>query len=802
MKWLHSGLLRRFIILVALAGILLAVDALCYQATFPLDVDVRNGTATLSADGTTTSLGATTALTTLQFVWYDPTIHEYQLDGSDSTNNYSLDTGYLSQEATSPYYLFQSWMRDLDGTSRWRAAQIWADGRLRTQSDWPANGASISLPPASTLHISVLLQRPETPRTLNLVAANGSILHITIDRNDRHIAVTRFEPGVGDNLPVASTFFPADAAPFAAEVIDTIARTLLAAVLVLLLVMMGEALVAVVRKRFWIGDVEYDESTGRGPAAPVHENGRAGGGLWGRGWHALTGALHPVALVMLGLSLLYVIWIAVVQYNGEPHIFDASAYLFAAKMYATGHLSVPMPPAAELFPGPFMIQFHGRWFAQYAPGTALTLAPGVLLGVPHLVEPILGTLALLGTGLIAARLYDRRVASLAVILGTLSPFYSYLAASYLSHAIALFYLVWGLWALLRFAQGAAWWHMPLAAVFFGMAGLTRDQVAVLFVTIILAGVLLLSWRQVYSEWRRWILPALAFVAVALLFVGLSLAFNAALTGSPWLSPRQLFFAGDHWGFGMGVGFYGQHTIAAGLVNLDELLTILAIDLFGWPFYLTLAFIAILFLTRKANGTDWLLLLWTLIMTGAYIGYFYHGIYLGPRYLFETLPFLLVLTARGILALGASALEVRQAVGNRLNMRRATGPLQLARSPAISVVTIALVACLLACNLLYFTPRQTAVYQNYTGLPLGMHVDLAAVYHPPMHHTIVVTDNYWLYAFVLFPLNDPQLHSDVIYASASNQAQYVELRQAFPGRTLYRIDVAPDGSVRYVALNGG
>ncbi|MEO6891788.1 MAG: hypothetical protein ABI456_19475, partial [Ktedonobacteraceae bacterium] len=325
MKWLHSGLLRRFIILVALAGILLAVDALCYQAAFPLDVDVRNGTATLSADGTTTSLGATTALTTLQFVWYDPTIHEYQLDGSDSTNNYSLDTGYLSQEATSPYYLFQSWMRDLDGTSRWRAAQIWADGRLRAQSDWPANGASISLPPASTLHISVLLQRPETPRTLNLVAANGSILHITIDRNDRHIAVTRFEPGAGDNLPVASTFFPVDAAPFTAEVIDTVARTLLAAVLVLLVVMMGEALVAVVSKRFWIDDVEYDESTGRGPATPVHENGQAGGRLWGRGWHVLTGALHPVALVMLGLSLLYVIWIAVVQYNGEPHIFDASA---------------------------------------------------------------------------------------------------------------------------------------------------------------------------------------------------------------------------------------------------------------------------------------------------------------------------------------------------------------------------------------------------------------------------------------------------------------------------------------------
>ena len=57
-------------------------------------------------------------------------LHEYQLDGSDSVNNPDLDTAYLQQIASSPYYRLQSWMRDLDGTSRWRDLEIEASGRV------------------------------------------------------------------------------------------------------------------------------------------------------------------------------------------------------------------------------------------------------------------------------------------------------------------------------------------------------------------------------------------------------------------------------------------------------------------------------------------------------------------------------------------------------------------------------------------------------------------------------------------------------------------------------------------------
>ncbi len=822
-QWLRYGRTRYLVALLALFLILLGADALCYTVALPVEIEAQQGTATLYVGSERIALGAIGQPTQLEFAQQDPVIHEYQIDGSDSTNNKTLDTSYMHSIATSPYYQFQAWMRDLNGTSRWRNAQVWVNGREQQSISWPANGSFIALPTSQSLRFSVQLQRPETPMTLYVVTRGGGIVTITLDRNDRQIQVSRFIPGKIDDINPITTFFPVDVSPFAAMVLDTLIRITLWAIIVLVVVVVGEMGVAIILAR-----IKFRDNVGRGrfiaSAAVTASNPQTDtsnvtdvddtlvegtdamnrplrGHFWPirilrSGGRRLTQAIHPVGLGALAGSLVFVAWIAAVQYNGEPHIFDASAYLFAAKMYALGHFSVPVPAAADRFPGPFMVQYSGQWFGQYAPGTALTLVPGVWLGVPWLVEPVLGTFALLGIGLIAARLYDRRVATVAVLLGTLSPFYSYLAASYLSHTVALCYFVWGTWALLRFAQGGASWNMPLAAALFGMAGLTRDLVAVLYVAIVLPGIMLLVWRDVRYNWRYWLVPLFAFFSMLCLFFAFNALFNTLLTGDPFVTPRSLFFAGDRWGFGQGVGFYGQHTLAAGFVNIDELLTILQIDLFGWPFYLTLAFLAIPFLTRKHVGVDWFLLITATIMTGAYVGYFYHGIYLGPRYLFETLPFLLILTARGILTLTTTAREAKQRIVKWVAIKKEQ---TLAAQPGVSVLTIALVAALLLCNIIYYMPRQIALHQNYSGLPAGYAINLPEIYHPPLHNAIVVTDNLGIYQMVLFPLNDPLLRGDVLYAVGSSDADYAELRRAFPGRTLYQLVIAPDGSVSYVKL---
>jgi hypothetical protein len=811
-------------LLVLLPGLLLplllALDALSYRVALPVEVTLQRGTATLTLDGPhgqTLTLGRISSLQALQFPYQDPALHEYQIDGSDSTNNFTLDLAYIHSIASSLYYRFQSWMRDLNGTSRWRNLQIWSGDHLLQTVPWPTDNSSLPLPATSSLRITLELQRPETPRSLILLGSDGSTLQITLDRNDRSISVTRWNTSSGSTPEqTTSTFFPRMAAPFAAEVLDTLLRSLLWATLALLAVLAAEGLLAgatAALQQRWscqapplLATLRQARQAVKGLRSLSRRVIQSGARLT----RPLTTALHPLALLALLGSLLYTLWIARVEYHGEPHIYDAAAYLFAAKTYALGQLSVPLPPVPDLFPGPFMVQFHGRWFAQYPPGTALTLVPGLWLGMPYAVEPLLGTAALLGIGLIAARLYNRQVATLAVILGSLSPFYSYLAASYLSHTVTLFYLVWGGWALLRFAQGRSSLNLLLAGLLFGMAYLTREEVAALYIVLLTLGTLLLYRQRLRQEWRRWLLVAPGFLLILLVALLLDLGFNAQLTGHPLTTPRSLFFAADHWGFGPGVGFYGEHTLAAGLVNLDEQLTILAIDLFGWPFYLTLAVPLLPFVTGKACGRDWLLLLGTACIAAAFVGYFYHGIYLGPRYLYETLPFLLMLTARGLLTLATSGATVRQWIAHWLAHGRQEGDATISAVQAGpqsagggrllgSPATALLLALLLACNLLYYTPRQMALYHNYSALPAGTQLNLQMIYNAPLQNALVVTSDLQIYQLVLFPLNDPFLKGRIIYAETSDPSQYNRLRAAFPGRTLYELAIDPDGTVHYLPL---
>ena len=835
--------------LALLLLVLVALDALLYRVSLPVELDVRGGAATLSIDGQSLSLGTIGQPIALRFPARDPLIHEYQIDGTDSTNNFTLDTSYLSRIAPSPYYRFQAWMRDLNGTSRWRDLRVLGDGRASAKITWPGD-APVPLPSSATLNIGVQLQRPETPVSLTLVTAANAVYDITIDRNGRRVTVLRIVGGVADQQPLVSAFFPTQPGPFAAMVLDFVARTLFWATLVALVVLAAEAGIGVLAARaahltlrppLHVREGEpatrdsASPSRGEGQPHSSSHTGTAGKegvrmfarpalALGVRVYHRLARSLHPIALAALVLSLIFVSWIALVQYHAEPHIYDASAYLFSAKTFASGHLWVPVPPAADRFPGAFMLDFHGKRFTQYPPGTGMALAVGILLGVPWLVEPLLGTLALLGVGLIAARLYDRRIASLAVILGALSPFYSYLAASYLSHAVALFFLVWGFWLLLRFAQGGAGWNLPAAIAFFGMGQLTRDQVGLAFAGVAAAIAIGLSWRplrqaltiregcedgglparvsSVLASPR--LLAVMMALAVALLFVAVNFAYNAALTGNATVSPRLLFNPGDHFGFGPGVGFYGQHTVAAGLVNLDELLTSLAIDLFGWPFYLTLAFVFLPFILRRAVLADWLLLAGGTILVVAYIGYFYHGIYLGPRYLYETLPFLLILTSRGIVELARLGVWARDIVATRTSLHAPGYHEEMGNTTArgVSVATVALMAALLACALIYFWPRQIALRDDFTGLPAGTHIALDRIYSPGLRHAIIVTDDYTLYEYVLFPLNDPALRQDTLYALAGAPSEYAELRAAFPGRALYQLNIAPNGAVTYTPVAGG
>ena len=140
---------------------------------------------------------------------------------------------------------------------------------------------------------------------------------------------------------------------------------------------------------------------------------------------------------------------------------------------------------------------------------------------------------------------------------------------------------------------------------------------------------------------------------AVLALALYLWWNAATTGDPFL-PGYVRL----WGESHGLGFHatpwgGEHTPLAGLRNELTDLALLAGFAFEWPLP-ALVPVGVLFAAGWAGHRwDRRLLAGFLAIPVAYLFYWHRDSFLGPRYLYSGLAFLVPLTAR----FGRAPLEI-------------------------------------------------------------------------------------------------------------------------------------------------
>jgi hypothetical protein len=675
-------------------------------------------------------------------------------------------------------------MRDMPSYSEWSdlTATVVTDSGEAVTRHYQPDSALLALPAGETVTFSASLIRPETPTSLQFLCDNTPCAEVVVDRNDRYVVAHTLAAGVPQDEQ--RIYFPTQPWPFAAEVVTLVARALLwSLALVGLLFLLALALA-------WIASR---------PGIGVFTRSIANrlGALWRtmptRVWR--IDRWDALALLVAGASFAATLTVALVQFHGEPHILDASAYYFQAKIFASGRLAATPPSDLAAFQGPFMIAGAGRWFAQYAPGTSAMLTLGMMFGAPWIVEPLLGTLALWGVYRLGKLLYNGPTALLALILGALSGFYMYLAASYLSHAVALCFAVYCLLFFARFDKTRRGFDLTLAVVFACALFLTRELSGVVIGGVAAAFVLIANRGALIAQWRRLLLGALLAALALVITANIYVLYNTFQTGDPLTAPRAIFSPADRYGFGQDIGFYGQHTLAAGLVILDQLLTALQTTLFGWPFYLTMALLPCAYLVRR-RVTRWDVFFGAMIvlLLALQVGYFYHGIYLGPRYLYEALPFLLLLTARG--ATGLAAVSGRAARWAWATVKRPIP--KRAATVAGRLAVAALLVALIACNALYYLPRQVTLRANYSGLPIWEPLDVGAIYAFHQPRALIVTDDRSIYNYVLFPLNDPDLTDQTIYAYAATSDDRATLQAEFPDRTIYVLQVGANGTVQFIA----
>jgi hypothetical protein len=202
---------------------------------------------------------------------------------------------------------------------------------------------------------------------------------------------------------------------------------------------------------------------------------------------------------------------------------------------------------------------------------------------------------------------------------------------------------WVLYALISFYflldRGRPRLFGALSGLFFGLALNTRTIETVVLIPA--WGVVLLAYLAPREGRREAMSYFGAFLAGGALMALAMLAFNAAITGDPFNAPYTRDGGADDV-----LGFNNGFTFDVGLRNLQALLMAFLLVFNNWPAWVGLGFVALPFLLGTRNRWDYFCLVCALFVTGIYLFYRYSGLYEGPRYWYQAVPFLIFLTARG------------------------------------------------------------------------------------------------------------------------------------------------------------
>lgn len=333
------------------------------------------------------------------------------------------------------------------------------------------------------------------------------------------------------------------------------------------------------------------------------------------------------------------------QLDGIVNVADEASYLFQARLLASGRTYTDVPSVPDAFSftyTPFVIDYDGRWASFYPFGHPLALAPGAAIGAPWLVPPLLAGINVVLIYLVGRLAYNNGAGIIAAALLATSPFVLLQASSYMSHTTALTYLLLSLLACLLS------YRMPVAAgliggAAFGLLFNTRPLSAVMLMPVV-GGILL--YRLLPAEHRRTQLFFIAaFAAGGAALFGAYLAYNWSITGDPITSGYA--GSGD---LGEAFGFGGRHSVANGIGNDASNVMSLAFLLHGWPAWIGLGLALLPFMLGSRNPYDWFFMAGGLLVIAGASLFFTTGAFYGPRYVFEAVPFFVLLAASGITTL--------------------------------------------------------------------------------------------------------------------------------------------------------
>ncbi len=272
----------------------------------------------------------------------------------------------------------------------------------------------------------------------------------------------------------------------------------------------------------------------------------------------------------------------------------------------------------------------GKFLQPWLVALVLPFTDNPLLAARTL-SAIAGLLAGIGCYLLARYLYQREdVALVAAALYTLAPYPLFHDRMALTDSLLSALAVWGLLFSLAVVRQGRWWHILALGMCLGAAAATKLSGFIFAAFPLLAAAL---WRSDLPRRRTW----LAILAAWLLL-------------TPWLLPAGLDFA-QQYRYAASRS-WADSEMAGGdyLALLSENLKLIANTFWTYltPPLLLLALAEAGLSLRRRDKSAWLL---TLAVLVAPVFFFLTaGKAFYPRYLLPAFPFLLILAARGLVAL--------------------------------------------------------------------------------------------------------------------------------------------------------
>ncbi|MEZ5428819.1 MAG: glycosyltransferase family 39 protein [Pyrinomonadaceae bacterium] len=413
-------------------------------------------------------------------------------------------------------------------------------------------------------------------------------------------------------------------------------------------------------------------------------------------------------------ALFSALWIVLIAgalsyfvYQVHPHVPDETQYFFQAKNMAAGQLTSKAPLVPEAFSMYMVPSRDARWYGIFPPAFPVMLAIGLKLGAVWLVNPLLAGLCVLLAYLFFQEIYSLRFARIGVLLLCCSPWFIFMAMSFMSHIFLLACSLGAAVLLARSLRKEKIGYAFGAGLMVGIVSLIRPLDG------LLVAVLLGFWALI--KCRTWTMRFLtgACLTVGTIITGaLVLPYNKAITGDPMLLPMNAYYTKYFWKDVMALGFganrgldwgldaFPGHSPLEAMVNAALNTFSLNIELLGWATGSLLLAVCFLFSGRMKRKDLWAPVVIVAVL-GSYSFYWYSG---GPdfgaRYWFLIIIPLIALTVRAVEFLGDAIRENRE---TQVNAR---------------VMTAVLLLC--GITLVCYIPwRALDKYYHYLGMQPGV-----------------------------------------------------------------------------------